>query len=305
MPTRVDQQDNNGSVVNNAEAIYNFGAGGDGHVASDKEVLAPTLIDRGIQINPLIERLEDMEPEGGVLLVVVPADRADYPDAFVVRCGMVDFVKAFGGIGKWRYLHRRTWPEGATSVRRLLFDIGNSLGGLPASPKQADVEGVVAGLDRHLCFAHFVDGPTWEGDDGALVKQWVDYLADPGKLRAKAGSLVVIFLCLVVTEQRTRGCRKIDAYLEELRQKFPDNAGRVFVTKPLGLIRQQHVEDWRGKAAEYMEIPVIEADLLAVAKGLFTADKTEHRLENLWSPLCDAVKNAVKRAVKFGKGDNK
>jgi hypothetical protein len=298
--TKKVRQDYGGPVgtVQNADTIHIHNElgrleGGIGNMP-DKAILAPTLVDRGLQLNPLLERLEAMLPTGGALLVIVPGYAADLHEALVIRCGLVAFVDEFGGNGAWQYLRFLEWPDGAGTIEAILRKVRDHLG-LDKTYRQADIERSVSRLGRHLSFGHLVDRDSWETDDGALVRQWVDYFAR-GSVKAGPKCLVVGFLCLEMSEEPTAACRQMQAFLEEAGRTPPGRSGGgVLVTRPLGLIRPRDLVEWRSRVSEYLKDDLIHADLLDVASGLFPPDAPRRRLREIWSEVRGALMDAVKR----------
>lgn len=277
-----------GNVYNADTIIQNSSEGN----VPGNAVLAATLINRGQQVNPIVRRLEEMQESGGVLLVVVPSLHTDYPDAFTDRCGLVEFVVRFGGIGAWQYLQHRTWPDGGGTVEEILRDLGSGLS-FSKSYNKEDIEKNIAGLRQNLCFAHFVDENDWGEDGGELAKNWGHYLVS-GNMQAGERCFIVAFLCFVLGQDDSPTKRDIQRYIDNELTALSGPGGRVLVTKPLDLIRKKHALQWRTTVREFLDDSVIGTELISVADRLFPDPSQQRRLQEIWDDLCDAVKAAAK-----------
>jgi hypothetical protein len=284
-----------GTVINietlqDAAALGQFITG----PVSDKELLAPTLIDRGFQIRALAERIEEVEAadEAASLLVVIPGCFADMHHALVQRCARIELAKAAANDAPWRDLRQLEWPEGASSIDPVLKEIRDRLS-LSKRLRREEIESAVAGLDANLCFSHLITGPLWEQDDGALLRKWVEYFAT-GALRPSPGHLLVNFLCLELADPRTAACRKLEAYIGELMGTSGENGATILVTRILNPIEQQHVVQWVSKASTFLGSDWVEADLIGLPYQLFGDDPAPRPFAAVFEPIREALARSMR-----------
>lgn len=291
-------------TVNNADTIHIHNElgrlGPIGGKISDRALLAPTLIDRGPQLNLLVERLDAMLEKGVThpLLVIVPGCVDDLHQAFVVRCALIEFISEFGDVGDWKYLKRLTWPEGATSVDQILRDVRDRLGLPKAYRRRPDIEANIAKTGQHLCWCHVVDLDEWRQDDGALLKKWADYVMN-GSIKTAPDHFLIAFLCLVIDEEPGPTSQMVERFIEEIRPAEEQESSRLLITPPLGAIRQKHLADWVGEASHYIGDDLLEAQLLALPNELYSdAPPERRRLADFYQHVAEALSHAIKGRVR-------
>lgn len=266
-PARVQNFHAPVGTVANAETIHihtTLGLAPSGP-APERASLAPTLIDRRMQADPLLERLEEAAENGQTaLLVVVPGCIPDLHSAFVLRCARIDFAADPERV--WLYLRQLRWPEGASSIDAILKTIrdGASLG---KALRRPEIETALRNFDRSLCFGHLVDGSTWEEDNGALVRAWVDYFCS-GAMKPAGDKLCVAFLSLALKDPRSATCAAMEAFIQELKNRQGEGEP-IHVTPLLGHIRHKHLSDWVGEASTFLADDLIEAELVDLPATLF------------------------------------
>lgn len=290
-------QNYHGSIGN----LFNIDVGDSGDLglllsgpASEKEALAPTLIDRVPQTTALLERLIEIEApdRGSSLLVLVPGCVSDLHNALVLRCAKVDFVRATANGDPWLYLKQLEWPEGAVSVDPILKSIGDELA-LGKSSRRPQIEAQVAALARNICFSHLIDGPLWEQDEGALLGKWVDYFLS-GALRPSPGHLLVSFVCVQYEPERTAACRKLEAFVGALAERQLPDGVAVLTTPVLNPILQRHLAQWVSKAATFLEDELVETELLDLPASVFGANPMPRPFADVYK----AVREALARTVR-------
>jgi len=262
--------------------------------ASEKEALAPTLIDRVPQTNALLEQLARIEApgRGAALLVVVPGCVSDLHNALVLRCAKVEFARATANGDPWLYLKQLEWPEGAVSVDPILKSIGDELA-LPKSYRRAEIEAGVCALGRNICFSHLIDGPLWEQDEGALLRKWTDYFLG-GSLRPSPGHVMVGFLCVQLEPERTAVCRKLEGFIRELGDRELPEGVAALTTAILNPILQSHLSQWVSKAATFLEDELVETELLDLPVNVFGANPVPRPFADVYK----AVREALARTVR-------
>jgi hypothetical protein len=266
----------------------------------ERAVLAPTMIDRTAQCNAIIDRLLEVDTSrgGGALLVTLNGCGGDLHQALVLRCARIDFAESFRDSGPWLYLKRLEWPEGATSVDALVRTVRDAAG-LPRSFTRAETEAAFSKIENHICFSHVVDSESWAMDRGALVRQWIDYVAS-GRLRPARGRLLVAFLCIQLDEKDGRLQAGMRAFLDALsRDAASDANANVLITQPLGLIRRSHVEEWVGTASRYLADDLIEASLIGLSGRLFEPGSDQRRLAVIFAGVQEALARAIGPRARF------
>jgi hypothetical protein len=250
--------------------------------------LAPTLVDRQMQFEAIVDRMDAMvnSSGGGKLLIVLRGIRPDFHQSLVLRCGVTHFGEYYDQENGWAYLGRLAWPRGAGAVLSVLRKLGEALAFPKTARSQAEIEGELAKLRKSVCFSHYIDAAWWNEREQRLVLDWVDYLCH-GWPTPPAGRMVVAFLCL---NSNIDGIDSFDSLVAELlRRGKAAESSSVLVTEPLDLITVGDVDDWVSEVGRYLKLPSIEAMLLPAADGLFSSQRESLRFADVYKGLCQML----------------
>ena len=252
--------------------------------------LAPTLVNRGPQEAAVKERLRALRGRRGPvppLLVVVPSRPADCPDLFVMRFAKYDLRYFTDEENGCRYLQRLCWPYWSQNVNDIFSNLCDQLGLAVDSNRSARdaMEESLARISQSLCFYHGITARDWEVDDGALIRDWIEYVCGAWP-PCPQGKLVVAFLCVELPAQPS-----LAVYLAELRDRQLSTP-RLLVAPDMELIRRRHIDEWIGKCCQLLGDDYLAADLQVAPHRLFAEpDRPERPLEEVYEQLVKILKD--------------
>jgi hypothetical protein len=102
--------------------------------------------------------------------------------------------------------------------------------------------------------------------------------------------MVIAFLCVELTVEKTTACRFLEQFVEKQRVNSSIPNSNILVVPPLQKVRRRELEDWTGEATRYLREDYLEGGLLEIPGRLFKTDEPRS-LRALYSEVRSELSN--------------